>query len=153
MKKKLLMMGVSLLSLSISYAKYPVLKREANGRGIFGYASTKQEWGAWEDGQGGLKHGWSVVCNGAGFEHCPKLGEMIRPTLPPDFDATQYETCMDLQNYVYDQVAAGVTRGGKAVKVKVEGESTTRLYELSWDFSNGNETYTITRDDISFVAN
>ncbi|MES2656149.1 MAG: hypothetical protein V4620_11205 [Bacteroidota bacterium] len=153
MKKKLLMLGVSLLSLSISYAKYPVLKRETNGGGIFGYASTKESWGSWDDGQGGLKHGWAVECNGSGLESCPKLGEMIRPTLPPDFDGAQYETCMNLQNYVYDQVAAGVTRGGKAVKVKVEGESTTRLYELTWDFSNGNETYTITRDDISFVAN
>lgn len=150
MKKKLLLMaGVSLLSLSISYAKYPVLKRETNGGGIFGFASTDETYGEFTDSQGNTKHGWFVKCNGPGFTRCPKLGEMIRPTLPPDFDAAQYETCMDLQNYVYDQVAAGVTSGGKGVKVKVEGESTTRLYELTWDFSNGNESYTITRDDIT----
>ncbi|MES2726870.1 MAG: hypothetical protein V4643_07195 [Bacteroidota bacterium] len=153
MKKKLLLMvGVSVLSLTISYAKYPVLKRETNGGGIFGYASTKENWGTWEDGQGGLKHGWSVECNGSGWESCPKLGEMLKPSLPPDFDAAQYETCMDLQNYVYDQVAVGVTTGVKTVRIVVSGESIERVYDVVWNFSNGNESYTISREDI-VIAN
>ncbi len=147
MKKKLLMIGISLLTLS-SYAKYPVLDRKAHNGGIFGYRDVEETFGSITTANG-THSGWFVHCDEPGFRHCSKVGTMLKPALTLDFDEVQYQQVVSLEAFAFLQVETGITSGVKTVRVSVEGESTIRVYELSWNFSGGDEHILITRDDVA----
>lgn len=149
MKKKLLLSIFTALMLSSYAAKWPVLSRDAHGGGFFGYKDTKGQLGSVTGANGQVHTGWIITCENPGFDGCPKLGDVLRPSLPSNFDDVEYQKCIELENYVFGQVTGGVNTGVRNINVLVTGENFIRHYEITWDFTNGKESYNITREDIT----
>lgn len=143
------LLGTLLLAQKTSVAKYKVYERVATNGGLFGYekaTSTPTEFVVSFNNELIIITGWSVKCNKPGAVECPKMGAEYLPVNPSyDWDQTQIETIDELVSYGLKQIQLNSNQGSKTIKIRVEGESFYRIYELNWDREKGLEVF---RDNV-----
>ncbi len=131
-------------------ARHKVLERNATGGGFFGYKTVTSDVTVFEisvNNKIQTVTGYSVNCQDPGYEGCPKLGAEFLPTNPSnDWDQVQISATDFLMDFALNQIKNGVQSGSSFRKIKVDGETGYRIYEVIWS-STGN--ITITRDQLN----
>lgn len=161
MKIRFLILTMAIIVASISNVSsnvsgYPIIKRSTEGGfgNLYNYTEKKLVDFTWTTGTGATAHmlGWSISCAGIGFSWCPKSGGIILST--PDsrgIDAVDDAKGEELITYAQEQFGNNVNTGSHSIFVQVQGETTLRVYTVTWSYNATTDTYNtaVDRNDVT----